>query len=568
MEYVRIILGRDLRSLFVPGGGKRGMKMRLATVAGVILYLGLALAVGYGALKLFRYVEASLAFLPPFRMAVEVNILNGVTLFVLMMVFLTGMQVTYKTMYESDDIGFLMAQPVPVRSIFTAKFITSYSSLAAIAAAFGLPAWVGYGFAVRAGLRFYLVATSSLAMLLLTAHSAVSLLLLVAMRHLPGRKMKQLFIGASAIFGVLVVLVTQILSSRLQRTDDPSKMLEMIGKGQLAATWYLPSTWMVNSALGLIPEFGLSSVPNALALLVLAAALSLASVKASGSHFMAGWAGRTEETGAGRKRRRPERVAARRSLFPRSGYWTILRKDLRLLFRDPLVWYNLAVGVILIGFFIFNVTEMPTRTSRTEEEGAVMLGSVMLLMPVMMGSVTGAQTGGVSISREGPCFWLVRQSPVAATDLFRAKMTYALLPPAALFILSTAGVEMAGAPHYPLGLALLLGGSMVVAVASVQILLDVFFPDFTLKVEFGSAKSGRGTGKLLTTMFASVGLVILLTFILTLPATPLPKMLLPGAPAGTVTSATRYAVVAAGVLAAASARFFGVRQIERILADM
>ena len=109
---------------------------------------------------------------------------------------------------------------------------------------------------------------------------------------------------------------------------------------------------------------------------------------------------------------------------------------------------------------------------------------------------------------------------------------------------------------------------MVLAAASIQILMDALFPDFTLKVEFGSSKSGRGTGKLLTTMFSSMALVFLMVFILTFPATPLPKRWFPAASPDALVLATRCVVVVVGVVAASSAWLFGVRRTDRILRDM
>lgn len=115
-----------------------------------MLGLALAVAVGYGAFRLFDYVRTTLATMPQLVSAIEINILNGVSLFMLMIVFTTGIQTTYKTIYESDDLGFLMAQPVPVQAIFLSKFMSSYVSLAAVALVLGLPAWLGYAVATRA----------------------------------------------------------------------------------------------------------------------------------------------------------------------------------------------------------------------------------------------------------------------------------------------------------------------------------------------------------------------------------------------------------------------------------
>ncbi len=567
MDYVWIILKRDLRSLLTPSG-KQGWKSRLPFYAGFVLFLALAGAIGFGSFKLFAYLETALSMVPQFKTAIVINILNAVALFMLVMVFLTGIQTTYKVIYESDDIGFLMAQPVPVRAIFAAKFIISYVSLAAIALVFGLPAWLGYAIAVKAGAAFYVLVAAGLVLLLLVAHALVSFLLLVAMKYLPGRKMKQLFIASSAVFGVLIVLLSQMASSQLQRTEDPTKMLEMIGKGQLDKTWFLPSTWMVNAILGTVKEFGLNPLPYALALVAASVGLAVVSVRVSGRWFMAGWSGRTEESGAGAGRKKSARKTdGSGGLLPGGTYWTLLRKDLRLLFRDPLVWYNLVIGVIVVGFFIFNMRS-PTAYSGAGARDSAVLGASVIMMSVMMGSVTGAQTGGISISREGSSFWLVRGNPADAGGLFGAKMTYALLPPSILFTLSIVAVYFSGVPHGPMGLTVLLGASMVVVVASVQILLDVFFPDFTLKVEFGSSKSGRGTGKLLTTMLGSMAVVMGLFFVMISPETPIPARLFPRASSQAIQSGVNALIVALAVLTATLTVVLGVKRVRRLLTDM
>ena len=568
MEYVWLIFRTDLRPLF-SGGKKKVLARRLSLLAGVLAYGGLAAGVGYGAFKLFSLLRGFQGIPETVRSAIEINVLNGVTLFSLVMVFLSGMQTTYKVIFESDDIGFLMAQPVPIQAIFTAKFISAYASIAAVAVPFGLPVWISYGLVVDAGPLFWAVVAVLLGLLLLVAHSAVSLALLAAMRYLPGRKMKQLFVGASAVLGVLVVLLSQMLSSQIQRTSDPAEMLEILSRGSLAGPWYLPSSWMVGSALAMARRSGAGAVRGAAALLVSAGLMSVAAVRLSRRWFTAGWSGRTEETGSRSKGRIGSRDNARLP-WPRGSYAAVLAKDLRLLRRDPLVWYNLLVGAIVVGFFIFNMSSMssgqPGRGPSGEE--ADLVGALALFMPVMMGSVTGAQTGGISISREGPSFWLVRGSPVSARGFFWAKMTYALLPPATLLLATVLAMRAVGLALLPLGLALALGGSMVLAVSSLQILLDIFFPDFTLKIEFGSSKSGRGTGKLLTAVFSSMGLVALLTFIAALPGTPLSVKVFPGLSNETVVWIARSVVVSLGLFGLFSARFLGVRRLEKILTDM
>jgi len=424
--------------------------------------------------------------------------------------------------------------------------------------------------AIKAGVGLYVLAILGLSLVLLVAHSLVTFLLLLAMRHLPGRKMKQLFIASSAVLGVLIVLVSQLASSQLARVEDPTEILEAMGKGQLERTWYLPSTWMVNAVLGLSPEYGLDPLPYGVALVGAALGFSSLAVGASGRWFLAGWSGRTEETGAGRKKKNGEAGSSSfaSSRAPAGTYWTVLRKDLKLLFRDPLVWYNLVIGAITIGFFIFNQKTQASMRGPGSIMDQTMMSSLVTFISVLMGAVAGAQTGGISLSREGSSFWLLGGNPVSAGGLFAAKYTYALMPPAVLFGLSLAATSALGLLPGPLYMPILLGLSMVVAVASAQILLDVYFPDFSMKVEFGSSQKGKGSGKLLTTMLGSMAMLFALFFILILPTTNLPRRMFPTAGVEQVAAVTQALVICLGALMGVSAVVLGSRRMKRILTDM
>jgi hypothetical protein len=99
VEHVYIILRRDLKSLFTPSGN-RSLKSRLGLLAGVLLYLALGGAVGYGTFRLFDYVRAALGQVPGLAAAIELNVLSGVSLFMTIMVLMTGIQTTYKSIYD------------------------------------------------------------------------------------------------------------------------------------------------------------------------------------------------------------------------------------------------------------------------------------------------------------------------------------------------------------------------------------------------------------------------------------------------------------------------------------
>lgn len=524
-----MILRMDLKSLL--NKGRRGdRKGSTRFWLGVLLYVALGAGTYYGAYRLFDYLRTFLAMVPGMADAVAVNIFNGLAIYVLVLVFLSGLQVTFRTLYESDDIGFLISQPVPAESVFAAKFLTAYATLAPMVLVFGVPVWFAWAYVNGAGPLFYLMVVLSLLLLLLMVHAAVTLILLVAMRYLPGSKLKRSFVAAGAILGLFIVLSSQVLSSRLSSGGDPMDVLQRIGSVNLSKTWYLPTTWAVNAILGIFERFGVNPIYYALPLAGSAVVFAYVAVRMSEKWYFAGWSGLGEESSAApgrgkagtRDRRRAGSGAAgvwtRGSRSLQGTFWTVLSKDIRLLFRDPVLWYGLATSAIVLGFFAYNSSGGTMYARMPFDAAKSMMSSMFVIMAALMGAVVGAQTGGISLSREGPCFWLLQANPTDGPSVFRAKLVYAMLPSVVLMLPFLVVFEFTGVPHYPLWRELVLGLSIAATVASFQILLDAYFPDFTVRVEIGSSKSGKGTGKLVTVMLASMALVMAFLLLLMLPS--------------------------------------------------
>jgi ABC-type transport system involved in multi-copper enzyme maturation permease subunit len=180
MKYVWMILRTDLVSVLNKSKGGTKDKLQLALLP--ILWLVLAGGAFYGTRLFFRYLEPYLAAIPGMADAVALKFLNSVAVYVILFVFLGGFQTTFRIIYESDDIGFLLSQPVPSHSVFAAKFITAYLALLPMVLIFGGSTWFAWGSFNRAGLGFYVMVMLSFMLLLLLIHGAIALLLLLAMR--------------------------------------------------------------------------------------------------------------------------------------------------------------------------------------------------------------------------------------------------------------------------------------------------------------------------------------------------------------------------------------------------
>jgi hypothetical protein len=435
---------------------------------------------------------------------------------------------------------------------------------------FGGSTWFAWGSFNRAGLGFYVMVMLSFMLLLLLIHGAIALLLLLAMRYLPGAKLKRLFVALAAIVGMLVVLWSQLMSSRLSSSENPMGMLMRIESENLFGRWYLPTTWCVNSILGMLDRFGVKAYQYAVPLACSALAVAWLAVKVSNRAYFAGWSSTLEEgpsrAGAARRaaRRRKGSGAARawglRSSGMQGALWTILRKDVRLLFRDPVLWYGLGTSSIALGSFAYNLIRRGGGEYSLGDQG--MLSYLSMMTVCLLGAVVGGQTGGISLSREGSSLWLLQANPVDGKSLFRAKMVYAVLPSMVLIVPFFTVLEFSSVPVYPLWRNLLVGASIATIIALSQILLDTFFPDFTIRVELGSSK---GTGKLLVVLLARIGMAIALSVVLLLPSILVSKGIYPQSSLARLNAIVHGGLLASALLMAYLGSLVGSKQAAKLL---
>ncbi|HHY34922.1 MAG TPA: hypothetical protein GX510_04710 [Firmicutes bacterium] len=518
-----VIVKRDVKnSLAVSRSGRKGLILTAFLWA---LSIAMVMGIFYGARKLFTFTEVQLQAFPGLRNVLDFNLLNVVAIFAFVMIFVTEMQMIYRMLYESGDLPFLLSQPIPIGTVFASKFLGAYVQVLLTNLMFTGPVWLAYGVARQAPLFYYPVALAGVALATLLACSTVSLMMVAVMGYIPGRRMKQLTITAGAVFGLIVVLISQIATRKMAEANV-LESLQQLGSMSLTQLWYLPSTWLVNMSLGLVPGFGVQALPGALALAFTSLSFTWLTVAVAGKQFLRGWSGASEE--GTRIKRASVRTGVRTGVGPsaRSARaplgaslqgvsWALLKKDLTLMFRDPMTWYNLLVGVVVLVFFVLNVKgDAPD----TAERLAIQRG-LMLVMPAFMAAVSVGQMGGVSLSLEASRFWLLACQPCSGKEVFRAKMAYAFAPGAVLAVAYVIGVKLVGdVSMYPIWLCILVVLAMVLAVSAFQVLLDSLFPDFTLRIGFGETKtSGKNAGKLLMNMFGSMGLVAGMAFVLLLP---------------------------------------------------
>lgn len=580
MEYTWLILRRELRTIF-SSKSKEGQKSLARLIASLGSGIALMVAVTYGAFRLFQSINNLLVSFPGLAALVSLNLLNGVAMYMLFIFVISGFQISYKTFYESGDIAFLLTQPVPTRSVFGAKFAGSYVSMTSVALLFGLTVWVGFGIANSAGPLFYIASATAFLLLTLFSHAVISLALLAVMRFTPGRKKKQTVMVILGILAVFAVFISQMASSAITGSGNTEQILQAIGNSDLNSAWYLPTTWTVNAILGTLPGFDVNAGLNMAALAVASLGITWVSLKAADLWFISAWSSQgDEDPGEARKRRtaktekrdkaraarlaqaRAKGTSPRRKAGFRSIYQAILLKDLSMLKREPLGWYQIIISMVGLGFWYYNVSK--NVQPGTNEP----IGFSLVVMISILAATTSAQTGGISLSKEGGAFWLLRSSPVNPRELFWAKATYAWAPSCIFATVAMVAATTLGFPGLNLWKHLFTVLAIITTMSFIQIMLDILYPDFVMKVEFGTSSKGQGTVKLLTTMFLSMGIGIALGLLAELPHFAATKGWFPSIslPFLQILCYGALALIALGSVLIVQAK--GTKRLEQLLTDM
>lgn len=488
----------------------REPKAKMKVLLVVAVWIALAFTIGRGIYGVFTYLDEAAVELPGLVRTIEASVLSLLCLGVFFLILTTGLKILYERIFESGDLPFLLSNPISTRTVFAAKFMGSFVYNFLTAAMFILPAWIAYGVKNSASAAFYIAAILAVVLGALLIHSVLALLILLIMRFVPSARLKQLFIGLSSVAALLIVIGSQMMNTRMmqEQLQDPMVFLEQVGQWGIGNNPYLPHLWMSRFALSFLPSFDYSPWANGLPLVLTTLILGYLAINLSGSFFLAGWGTKDDSPRKTVKKAHKSTF----SFWPKQSSTAVIHKELLLAKREPLLWYNLAVTSIVLGFFVYNLLS----STPSEEPGMTeiwVMRVLLLIMPAFMGSVLISQLGGLSVSREGKNWWFLCSNPIEPKSMYWGKMAYATMIPALYCVLFQVIIfflfpEMPLLPLYVSIPAVIL---INLTVAAVELMLDILFPDFSIKIEFGgTAGKTSGTMKMLSSMF--LGFAAMLVF--------------------------------------------------------
>lgn len=358
-----------------------------------------------------------------------------------LIIVLTSFSVLLQTLYLARDMEFLMSTPTPVRAVFMAKMIQAVLPNFLILAAITLPALLGLGLSGGYRLPYYPCLILMLTAVALTAAAVASILVMAVVRFFPAQRVAQ-----ALGFGVAILFFAWSQSlGHMDRRFVHLSGPEIAGVAHLLERFNHPFSPVAWGGRGLVALGGGEWLPGlglvAASLLACGAVCGGAMVLSERLYYT-GWARLRDQKKKTRSREtKPDAAVALRSPSAFARLMTapvraILAKDLRLTIRDLSnlsgLIFPLMLGVFYAVGLVRNPGRMPVGQGRASagfiEAGSALMSYGDIALALFLGWMLASNLAGLSFTREGKNYWMLKASPVTSRQLLTAKFLVSYLP--------------------------------------------------------------------------------------------------------------------------------------------
>jgi len=400
-----------------------------------LTFLGFVL---WGSIALLRFVQTP-EFLEAAQLGGYTGLLDNLPTFLLtastLGILLTSFSVLLQGLYLSGDMDFLMSTPIPIRSIFVAKLIQAVLPNFLISSLFIVPVLFGLGISAGYNLLYYPLVLAALVALALAAAGLSSLLVMVAARFFPARRVAEVL---GFVVGTFFFASSQM--ARFMEVEEEQFDAALASASRAVPAWS-PLTWVGD---GLV-HIGQGNWLPGLGLLVLSLALIcgifyLALVTAERMYYT-GWSSLQNN----RRKKARSATAAKTTKVSQPNFFArlvsapvraILVKDLLLYRRDlrnaSQLVTPLILGVVYAVSFLRNDGGMPVGQDeipsvfRQIMESFFVYGDVALAL--FLGWMLIANLAGLGFSQEGQSYWMLKSAPLHPGTLITAKFLVGYIP--------------------------------------------------------------------------------------------------------------------------------------------
>ncbi len=335
------------------------------------------------------------------------------TIFTALMVllFYSSVITAFSTLYFNKENNYVFTIPLHrgiliIERLIKNTFISGWMSMLVF-----IPVLAGLGFNYSIPLKGYLFIFFNFGLFLIIISGAGMTAAAASVRVFPARKASNFMTAGLVVIGTVLYMVLRTLNiEELLRPEKGALAVEYLDMLRIPRAPYLPSYWMGNTVISWA-RGGEGWLHPTVALLLFAAFWVIIYYLVLKSSFFFGW----------EKVKSQEKKRYVKKRFPSEP---VLRKDIRVFFRDTRQWVQLFLTGALVAIYLFNIYKLPL-----DLEGA--LPAVVILnssMIIFLAAAVGLRFSFCSISLEGENFWILQTSPVQLKKLVRSKFLMNLIP--------------------------------------------------------------------------------------------------------------------------------------------
>ncbi|MBN2495401.1 MAG: hypothetical protein JXR96_12470 [Deltaproteobacteria bacterium] len=497
LRELALLLGPKFRGLFrLFGRGELRHPLRLlffAALAGLFIW-----AIYAGSAWFLHYVmqvELVGALIP--------RKLMSLVLLILISILLVSTTISsFSVFFLSDDLGLLMSAPVPIGSLYYARFVEMVGYSSWMVLLFGLPVFLAFGKVYAAGPGYYLALAGLFPALILIPGALGSIIAALLTRLFSARRSRDLIVILVVLgFVLLYLLIRAMKPERLLDGDSFGTMMEFLDMFRAPESSFLPTQWMTDFLFPLLEGRHPHSWLPALGVWGTAAA----------GVAISGWVGTPlyraaydrAQQGRIRAADRPGRGRLLGRWLDRCGVGltgTLLAKELRLFMRDTNQWLQLVLLGALAAVYVLNFAYL-----RLAEFSWFVLYTVNHVMLGLVLAGVAVRFVFPAVSLEGRAWWIVRSAPVSLSAFLHAKLLIHLVP------LALMGLGLSMLSCWIIGVPLAFGAfsaalvlSLSLSVSAMGVGIGALFPRFTVE---NPAKIPTGIGGV-SFMIASMSYVL------------------------------------------------------------
>lgn len=327
-----------------------------------------------------------------------------------------------QTLYLSDDLNFLLTEPLATRRVFGLKVFETFLNTALVPTFLTVPLLLTVGVYFHAPWWAYPL---MLVTALLTFAAPVGLGALLAvflMRVAPVGRVREVSTALGVLFSAGLVYAIRALRPEVlvQRLQDPTKFEELLRNFASPSNPFLPPSW---AAQGLWQAAHGQVAGALLPLAVLTGVLLTAATFLATRAYQEGWA-RALDSSLPKLDPTPRKASGPERWFSRLGAGgSLAYKDLRMTLRDPTQWSQLLVVVALAGVYLISVKSVPIPIPQFRG----ILGYVQLAFQGFIVAGVAVRLAFPAVSTEARAYWLLRTGPISPRQIVISKF-WGVLP--------------------------------------------------------------------------------------------------------------------------------------------